>query len=72
MGLAASEYEAWVGGFEFLQMLRLQVQLQARRRWSEPNRIALASLNDIDRRILKESLRVARSLQQRMHLDYER
>ena len=24
MGLAPSEYEAWVGGFEFLQMLRLR------------------------------------------------
>jgi CBS domain-containing protein len=72
MGLAPSEYEAWVGGFEFMQMLRLQVQLQAQSPPAEPNRIALSSLNDIDRRILKESLRVARSLQQRMHLDYER
>jgi len=72
MGLAPSEYEAWVGGFEFIQMLRLQVQLQAQGPLEQPNRIALSSLNDIDRRILKESLRVARSLQQRMHLDYER
>ncbi|MDF2463072.1 MAG: nucleotidyltransferase [Ramlibacter sp.] len=72
MGLAPSEYEAWVGGFEFMQMLRLQVQLQAQSPLEEPNRIALSSLNDIDRRILKESFRVARSLQQRMHLDYER
>jgi CBS domain-containing protein len=55
-----------------MQMLRLQVQLQAQSQLQEPNRIALSSLNDIDRRILKESLRVARSLQQRMHLDYER
>jgi len=29
-------------------------------------------LNDIDRRILKETFRVARSLQQRLQLDYER
>ncbi|MDP3761724.1 MAG: DUF294 nucleotidyltransferase-like domain-containing protein [Ramlibacter sp.] len=72
MGLQPSEYEAWVGGFEFMQMLRLQVQLQAQSPLEEPNRVAVASLNDIDRRILKESFRVARSLQQRMHLDYER
>lgn len=72
MGLAPSEYEAWVGGFEFMQMLRLQVQLQAQEPLDQPNRVALSSLNDIDRRILKESLRVARALQQRMHLDYER
>jgi len=32
----------------------------------------MAGLNDIDRRILKESLRIARSLQQRLRLDYER
>jgi CBS domain-containing protein len=72
MGLAPSEYEAWVGGFEFMQMLRLQVQLQAPVPLDEPNRVTVASLNDIDRRILKESFRVARSLQQRLHLDYER
>ena len=32
----------------------------------------VASLNDIDRRVLKESLRVARRLQQRIELDYAR
>ena len=74
IGLAPAEYEAWVGGFEFLQMLRLRVQLEERDAVpsAEPNRLAVASLNDIDRRILKESLRVARSLQQRLRLDYER
>ena len=71
MGLAPAEYQAWVGAFEFLQMLRLRVQLEGGAQ-AEPNRLAVASLNDIDRRILKESLRVARSLQQRLHLDYER
>jgi CBS domain-containing protein len=74
MGLAPSEYQGWAGGFEFLQMLRLRVQLEDRdaARLAEPNRLAIASLNEIDRRILKESLRVARSLQQRLRLDYER
>ena len=72
MGLAASEYQAWAGGFEFLQMLRLRVQLENAPPPDQVNRIVVSSLNDIDRRILKESLRVGRSLQQRLHLDYER
>jgi len=83
LGLPESEFGGWVGGFEFLQMLRLRVQLEAgpgRQRGQgatapatdNPNRMGVARLNDIDRRILKESLRVARSLQQRLHLDYER
>jgi len=31
-----------------------------------------ASLNDIDRRILKESIKTIRTLQQRLELDYGR
>lgn len=71
MGLARAEYEAWVGAFEFLQMLRLRIQLEGQG-GAEPNRLRLDDLNDIDRRMLKESFRLARMLQQRMHLDYER
>ncbi|MEO5772276.1 MAG: putative nucleotidyltransferase substrate binding domain-containing protein, partial [Burkholderiaceae bacterium] len=37
-----------------------------------PNLIDVAALNDIDRRVLKESLRVARRLQQRIQMDYLR
>lgn len=72
MGLAAAEYEAWIASFEFLQMLRLRVQLEGRATPEQPNRLKLSELNDIDRRILKESFRFARLLQQRMRLDYER
>jgi CBS domain-containing protein len=73
MGLASSEYEAWVGGFEFLQMLRLRIQLEgAGDGGDNPNRLQLSTLNDIDRRILKEAFRLARALQQRLQLDYER
>lgn len=72
LGLATPEYLAWVGGFEFLQMLRLRVQLETPANAAQPNRIGVAGLNDIDRRILKESFRVARALQQRLQLDYER
>ncbi len=78
LGAAAHEAEAWVDGFEYLQMLRLQVQLARGSRAAvdasdgNPNLVDVAALNDIDRLVLKESLRVARRLQQRIHLDYVR
>lgn len=67
--------EGAVSAFEFLQMLRLRVQLGAvgiGGANASPNRIRLDTLNDIDRRILKESLRIARQLQQQIELDYMR
>ncbi|MBK7530668.1 DUF294 nucleotidyltransferase-like domain-containing protein [Piscinibacter sp.] len=78
LALEPQESESWVGAFEFLQLLRLQVQLDAgsREAVSAPdgnaNLVDVAALNDIDRRMLKESLRIARRLQQRMELDYQR
>lgn len=72
MGVPASEYGAWVAAFEFLQLLRLRVQLGETGESATPNRVVVASLHDVDRRILKESLRMARRLQQRMRLDYDR
>ncbi len=71
IGLPAHEAEAWVGGFEYLQMLRLRAQIDGASP-ERPNELAVAALNDIDRRVLKESLRVARRLQQRLELDYRR
>jgi len=71
--LAAGEGEAWVAAFEFLQMLRLRNQLDdTRMPDAAPNMIDVDRLNDLDRRVLKESFRVARSLQQRIELDYQR
>lgn len=72
LGVPAHEHLAWVCGFEFLQMLRLRAQLDGTTVGDNANRIAVSELNDIDRRILKETLRVARALQQRVKLDYER
>jgi len=78
LGVEPQESEAWVGAFEFLQLLRLQVQLEAGSREAvgapdgNANLVDVAALNDIDRRMLKESLRIARRLQQRMELDYQR
>ncbi len=72
LGIPKHEHEAWTGAFEFLQMLRLRVQLDAGSVSGNPNHLRLAILNDIDRRILKETFRVGHSLQQRLHLDYSR
>jgi len=72
LGLDAPEYEAWVSGFEFLQTLRLRIQLEGTATPQQPNHLEVARLNDIDRRILRESFRVARSLQQRLQMDFER
>ena len=79
-GVPADEAAAWIGGFEYLQSLRLRVQLEAGGRDGEaaagaadnPNRIDLRRLSLIERRMLKESLRMARQLQQRIELDYMR
>jgi CBS domain-containing protein len=76
LGVGPQEREAWAGAFEFLQLLRLRVQLDAEgAACASPERanlVEVAALNDIDRRMLKESLRMARALQQRMALDYQR
>ncbi len=72
LGVPPSEFQAWVAGFEFLQMLRLRHQLESAAPSDAPNRIRLADLNDIDRRMLKESFHQARQLQQRLQLDYAR
>ena len=66
----AHESEAWVRGFEYLQLLRLQTQSRDPAIAGNPNLIDVTGLNDIDRRMLNETLRVARRLQQRMQLDY--
>lgn len=70
----AQESEAWAAAFEYLQMLRLQVQMQPDgiAPGTNPNLVEPAALNLVDRRVLKEALRVARQLQQRVALDYQR
>jgi CBS domain-containing protein len=75
MNVGERECQTWIGAFEFLQILRLRVQVDARQGGggdANPNRLDTATLNDIDRRILKESFRAAQRLQQRITLDYMR
>ena len=70
--VAPQESQAWIAAFEYLQMLRLQVQLQHAVAPEQANLLELGKLNDIDQRMLKESMRVARRLQQKLELDYPR
>jgi CBS domain-containing protein len=72
LGVAAQEAESWSAGFEFLQTLRLAVQVRGDVPAEAANRVDVQALNHIGRRMLKESLRVARLLQQRIELDYRR
>jgi CBS domain-containing protein len=72
LGIEGTEGEAWVAAFEFLQMLRLRVQLAGDVDPALANQVDVDALNAIDRRVLKESFRIARQLQQRIELDYQR
>ncbi|NBQ91679.1 MAG: CBS domain-containing protein [Betaproteobacteria bacterium] len=74
-GVPEHHAQAWVSGFEFLQMLRLRTQIKgpdAATPNAGPNHMRLDALNDIDERILKETLRLVRRLQQDVELDYRR
>jgi CBS domain-containing protein len=70
MHVPADELEGWTGAFEVLQMLRLRQQVRDDADVAAPNRVDIHRLGPIDRRLLKEALRVARALQQRIELDY--
>jgi CBS domain-containing protein len=73
-GMPPQRSEAWSSAFEFLQMLRLRVQVPDSpfkvTGSDNPNLIAVDRLNDIDRRMLKESLRVVMYQQKELELDY--
>jgi CBS domain-containing protein len=69
LGVAAAEVEAVAEAFYHLLHFRLKNQLES---GGAPNRLAPGKLNEFDRRVLKESLRQARRLQQRLALDYRR
>ncbi len=70
MRVPASEAEGWVAAFEVLQMFRLRLQVGPECDAKQPNRLDVRRLGAIDRRLLKEALRAAQTLQQRVELDY--
>ena len=71
-GVSAAELDGWASAFHFLQLLRLRHQ-QAQIARGEPpdNHLEPARLNTLDRRILREALRLAKNLQTRLALDYQ-
>jgi len=67
-----NDVEAIIDAFNFIQMLRLRHQhLETGQGRPGDNRIFIDRLNQLDRRILKESFRQARKLQQRIKLTYQ-
>lgn len=72
MGMPAEEIAALIDGFHFIQLLRLRSQhLDTEHDAPGDNRINPDTLNELDRRILKEAFRQARKLQLRLKLDYQ-
>lgn len=66
------ESDAWNEAFWYLMLLRLRGQHEAIRLHQPPdNLIDPTRLNELDRRILKEALRQAQSLQTRLRLEYQ-
>jgi CBS domain-containing protein len=76
-GLAATEHpgdevNAILDALNFIQLLRLQHQyLEGEPGKQGDNLIDPETLNELDRRILKESFRQARKIQTRLKLDYQ-
>ncbi len=82
LNMPSVEAESWVAGFEVLQTLRLQRQVQPAQIGdvdgatsnananANANAIDVLDLSAIDRRLLKEAMRQVRALQQRIQLDY--
>ena len=63
---------AYEEAYHFIQQTRMQQhQLQTRQNLPWSNRVDPASLNDLDRRILRESLRQAQRLQASLSLRYQ-
>jgi CBS domain-containing protein len=73
LNMDPDEIASAVEAFFFIQTLRLRAQLLSGRPDGAvaPNRIDPARLNEVDRRILKESFRQAQKLQSRLALDYQ-
>jgi CBS domain-containing protein len=72
LGMPEDEIASATEAFYFIQTLRLRAQLlDGQRGKGSPNRVDPRRLNEVDRRILKESFRQAQKLQSRLALDYQ-
>jgi CBS domain-containing protein len=71
-GLDRTDAAAWIDGYDYIRMLRMRLnEEQAQAGGRLTNRIDPARLNDLDRSILRESLREARRLQARLRAEYQ-
>jgi CBS domain-containing protein len=72
LGVGSEEVQAIIDGFHFIQLLRLRAQhLETEHDSPTDNRVHPETLNELDRRILKEAFRQARKLQLRVKMDYQ-
>jgi CBS domain-containing protein len=72
LSFRADEINAVLEGLDFIQLLRLRHQyLEGEPGRQGDNLINPDNLNELDRRILKESFRQARKIQSRLKLDYQ-
>ncbi|PKO38358.1 MAG: nucleotidyltransferase [Betaproteobacteria bacterium HGW-Betaproteobacteria-4] len=72
LSIRSDEIDAVLEGLNFIQLLRLQHQyLEGEPGTQGDNLIDPDTLNELDRRILKESFRQARKIQTRLKLDYQ-
>jgi CBS domain-containing protein len=71
LGMGDAEANAAVDAFFVIQAIRLRIQAQAQGTdGALQNRVDPAGLGRLESTLLKESLRVARELQERLALDY--
>ena len=73
--LPADDVAGWIAAFEFFQLMRLRAQHRREHAYGaarddNPNAVELRTLSPVDRRILNESFRQARKVQQRLELDF--
>jgi len=73
--LPAGDVDGWIAAFEFFQLMRLRAQHRREHAYGasqddNPNEVELRLLSPLDRRIVNESFRQARKVQQRLELDF--
>jgi CBS domain-containing protein len=73
--LPRDDVVGWIASFEFFQLMRLRTQHRREHAYGvasddNPNEIDFQDVSPLDRRILNESFRQARKVQQRLELDF--
>ncbi len=72
LNISARDIDAYCEAFLFIQLLRLRLHhVQNEQGATLSNRVDPDTLNNLDRRILKEAFRQARKLQTKLGLDYQ-